>query len=407
MARSAIGGVVARVIASRAATVAANDAVYLSLVNNTSRSLAVSAGSQLSTITSSGLFKTTSNVITWGGVGYTLGQIGHDDLLPEGVGVDDKGNYYIKAQSGNSPVNVGDDLSYTTPFYAYYNEKYYEGFNRHSIALKVFYDIIADGGALCGFPRRPCKFSAITSVTDANFGNVTIDYSGILDGKESWGYQAVQVKDTGVSGLPNPETSTEEEKDPAKVGKYIIDKLSDIPLDLNLLAKTINSLWMDAASKPDYQGVPFTSSNPVTADEIKAVASDAGRLSQQEWVKPAQIDKNAPVEIVAKNPGPSIGSIAEEAGSLSDADLPEINLPDMQEPPGGNEILKPLLDLLPLEGVSLTPKYVACPVISFDIWEKHIVIDNHCELIEKIRPLFAIFSLLIWSLAAFRVVFSA
>ena len=72
LARSAIGGVVGRVIASRAAAVAANDAVYLTVVSNTSRSLATSAASKASSIVSSGFFKTTSNVRTWGGIGYTM-----------------------------------------------------------------------------------------------------------------------------------------------------------------------------------------------------------------------------------------------------------------------------------------------------------------------------------------------
>lgn len=198
----------------------------------------------------------------------------------------------------------------------------------------------------------------------------------------------------------------------------VYDKLEDNPpvLDVALLTRLINYFMMQAASSPDYKGIPFSSTDLFTEEEVnKALNVLNISPTQLELLSPVVDPVTNQVDItftqnvnnVTNNVLSGGGSLSGNGEEISDVDLPEINLPDMQEPPGGNEILKPLLDLLPLEGVSLTPKNVACPVISFDIWEKHIVIDNHCELIERIRPLFAIFSLLIWSLAAFRVVFSA
>ncbi|WP_141770841.1 hypothetical protein [Klebsiella pneumoniae] len=96
LARSAIGGVIGRVVASRAAAVAANDAVYLTMVNNTSRAIAVNAASRSALIPSQAMLKSGANVLTWAGVGYSLGQLRNDELLPEGVVIDDKGIMFSK-----------------------------------------------------------------------------------------------------------------------------------------------------------------------------------------------------------------------------------------------------------------------------------------------------------------------
>lgn len=400
LARSVIGGVVGRVIVSRAAATAANDAVYLTMVSNTSRSLAASAASRVSSITSTGLFKTTSNAVTWAGIGYSLGQIERDEILPDGVGVDESGNYYIKNSVVNNTVVSGDSLSVNYPYYSYYHEKYYEGFNRHLIAKRVFGDVSAIEGVTCGFPTKKCTLTSVTGIYDGLFSNVRIDYEGKIGDSLSSGSYTVQVKENGDFKGEVPESSSDEEKDPIKVGKYISDKLDELSFDVDMLAKTINSVWMNAASKPDYQGVPFSSSNPVTAAEIRAVAPEVAKLTQQEWVKPAQADSNAPVEITINNSGNEV--------KVDFGDNPDIKSPELEKPPTGEEILKPITELMPdIKNLSISSKDVQCPAWQFELWGNKYSIDSHCELLEKIRPLLKAVFLLIWGIISLRIILTA
>lgn len=399
LARSAIGGVVGRVIASRAAAVAANDAVYLTVVSNTSRSLATSAASKASSIVSSGFFKTTSNVLTWGGIGYTMGTIGHDDLVPDGVSVDEQGNYFIKGNGGGSVIVV-DKPSNDYPYYIMYGGKYYYGFSKKAVAQNVFSLMSSSGEIRCGFGWE-CTVTKILSVTEGGLGGININFEAIRksDGSTISDIETFHVSVNGEYHGVIPEEGIEDEKDPVKVGQYISDKLSELKLDLDTLAKTINAVWMDAASKPDYQGVPFSSSNPVTVDEIKSVAPDVVNLKQQEWIKPAQVNANSPVEITVKG----TSDIHVDLG-----DDPKVTAPDLAEPPTGETILKPIVNLLPfVKNMSIPVRDAQCPVWSFHVWDKDYHIDTHCILIEKIAPLLKTFSLLLWGILSLRIILTA
>ncbi|STG44777.1 Uncharacterised protein [Escherichia coli] len=67
-----------------------------------------------------------------------MGTIGHDDLVPDGVSVDEQGNYFIKGNGGGSVIVV-DKLSNDYPYYIMYGGKYYYGFSKKAVASKCFF----------------------------------------------------------------------------------------------------------------------------------------------------------------------------------------------------------------------------------------------------------------------------
>lgn len=63
---------------------------------------------------------------------------------------------------------------------------------------------------------------------------------------------------------------------------------------------------------------------------------------------------------------------------------PGIKAPELEKPPTGEEILKPITELMPdIKNLSISSKDVQCPVWSFELWDNKYSIDSHCELLEK------------------------
>ncbi|MCV5696554.1 hypothetical protein OFN29_30265, partial [Escherichia coli] len=80
-------------------------------------------------------------------------------------------------------------------------------------------------------------------------------------------------------------------------GFSVMDGLKKVPMDLDTLAKMINNLLMDAASQPDYQGGPVSSTNPVTSNEIKVAYPNYGSLTEFDYMYPAQNSPSSDVNI--------------------------------------------------------------------------------------------------------------
>ncbi|HGJ5884149.1 hypothetical protein [Arsenophonus sp.] len=97
-------------------------------------------------------------------------------------------------------IAINNNLSNKSPFYAYEHGKYYEGYDRHSIALRAFEDEkVKNNGVVYCMPSRSCQFKKITSISDVGiFSNVRVDYVGILisglgEGSEGAGFYTVSV----------------------------------------------------------------------------------------------------------------------------------------------------------------------------------------------------------------------
>ncbi|MBD2794908.1 hypothetical protein ID857_22295, partial [Xenorhabdus sp. CUL] len=79
--------------------------------------------------------------------------------------------------------------------------------------------------------------------------------------------------------------------------------------------------------------------------------------------------------------------------------------PELEDIPTAKQIIAPLFGLFPfLNHFDIPEKSVQCPVAEFEVFERHIVMDSHCILLEKIQGLLKIFSLIIWSFLGLRII---
>ncbi|WP_265411027.1 hypothetical protein [Actinobacillus pleuropneumoniae] len=181
------------------------------------------------------------------------------------------------------------------------------------------------------------------------------------------------------------------------------------PLTATQLAQLFNALMMSAASQADYEGIPFTSTNPITASEVNAVLTELGisptyadLFTKAGTGDELEFDYNvSPLPNPIPNLRPNDGKFDE------DVDMSELEYPEL-ESPTARQILEPLKQFFPeFQKLHIQEKGASCPTWSFDALNRTYTIDGHCTLLEKNRNLFSSVFVLIWSIIAVRRLLSA
>uniref|UniRef100_A0AAU8B4Q0 Capsid protein n=1 Tax=Dulem virus 52 TaxID=3145763 RepID=A0AAU8B4Q0_9VIRU len=183
------------------------------------------------------------------------------------------------------------------------------------------------------------------------------------------------------------------------------------PLTATQLAQLFNALMMSAASQANYDGIPFTSTNPITANEVNAVLTELGITpTYADLFAKAGTGDNlefdyhvspSPNPVPTPNPRPNDGEFNE------DIDMSELEYPEL-ESPTARQILEPLKQFFPeFQKLHIQEKGASCPTWSFDALNRTYTIDGHCTLLEKNRNLFSSVFILIWSIIAIRRLLSA
>lgn len=177
------------------------------------------------------------------------------------------------------------------------------------------------------------------------------------------------------------------------------------PLTAQQLASLYNALLLSAASQIDYQGIPFSISDPITAQEVAAELNSLGesarvgdlfsKAGHSNSIELSLPEVNSSTTVITPT-NPTTGKEIEEIDP-SEAEYPELEMPTAEE------ILDPFKKFFPtLQNFKLKGHSATCPTWSFDIWNKHFTIDSHCELLEEQRQLIqAIFGIL-WAFIALR-----
>ncbi|EHO5691020.1 hypothetical protein KLQ91_004781 [Salmonella enterica] len=450
LARAVLPTVLGRVIASRAMKTAANDAVYLALVKNTSSAVSKSVLSKASGVAGSGFFRSASGALTWGGVGYTAGSITADYYAG-------KGDYLIATSgtpvgNGKYQVTFGDNV-YTidymptedNPFivspdsldsnssvvvnelssgYRWWQNTYgnqgkppYIVGSVSGVAHAYFNQQAQNNALTCRAPdKTSCSYKLnIVSITEGTGGaasSVKYTYQSSYVNSDGETITNTFTPIQGIAVFYNKNFNSDDEVVFAdyKVatdndGFSVMESLKDIPMDLDKLASMINNLLMDAAAQPDYEGIPVSSSNPVTSDEIKANYPNHGSLNDFDYMYPAQNSPSGDVNIEA--PGYNQGSNADN-NELPSFEYPDTPEPTLEEPPTANEILQPIADLFPqLSNVDIGGRNVSCPVAEFSIFDSEFRIDQQCVFIEQNRALISLICSIVWVLMAIRILLSA
>ncbi|EJY4270751.1 hypothetical protein OGD39_000736 [Salmonella enterica] len=186
-----------------------------------------------------------------------------------------------------------------------------------------------------------------------------------------------------------------------------IDFQPDEQLNPAALVNLINGLAGQAVVQDGYQGIPLD--KPFTAAELTAAANAVGvKLDKGLLYSPVTV----PQSWVNARPDTDIhvypGTDTDIDTSVDLGEDPGIKTPELEKPPTGEEILKPITELMPdIKNLSISSKDVQCPVWSFELWDNKYSIDSHCELLEKIRPLLKAVFLLIWGVISLRIILTA
>jgi hypothetical protein len=216
------------------------------------------------------------------------------------------------------------------------------------------------------------------------------------------------------------------------------------PVSYEAMTQMINYLWQKAAQRPDYTGLPYSATQPVTASDVQTwananptiyptVGSLLAPVTDPSGFAPSvttstgssvvgATSATAPAVTTTTTTTNSSGVTTSTATSNGAAqpvtvmnkvsvDLgvdPAIGSPTLEITPTANAILAPILGLLPsFQNFAVPSHTAACPMPAFDVFGKHFVMDTHCTLFEQQRSTLYSTMLLAFMLIAIFIVLSA
>jgi len=228
--------------------------------------------------------------------------------------------------------------------------------------------------------------------------------------------------------------------DLSQIWGSLTDNAKSQPLNSMTLAQLVNQTWQQAASRSDYQGLPFPSSQPITSTDVQpwAVANpglvpnvgdlfrpatDPGSPAVQ--ISPTVEPVSNPITDPASPSNPASNSGTNPAGNGDSAPVCGVNgvvctmnvnvmgdpgtaSPSLETTPTISMILQPIIDLLPdLKGWAVPQHGSVCPKPSFDLFGHTVTMDAQCDLAESNRTAIYGAFLAAFSLAAFFIVLRA
>ncbi|MCA6917546.1 hypothetical protein LF941_19340 [Pectobacterium versatile] len=385
-----VAGFALRAAVSRGA---ANSAVYAAerlamtnvtkiAINQSVAKISASAGSRL---------KMASGVASWALIGDSLLNIG-DEIFGSDPSAGISSSSTLAAIDNGRKFFSGAGKGGASP--------YFSG-DEHEALVSAVYKYRADNGILYCPSGAKCtygsNFSVLSTRVSGGLTDYTLRYS--FSYPQSSGTIKTDYISEVVSVQQNKNYSDQIAPSVPDITPEQQEQLQKTALNAQSLADTLNALLLDAASQPDYSGVPVTSSNPlISARDILDAASAVGRPNptQAEWTTPWENLQPETQPQPEPNPEPN-----------PQPETPPVP-PELESPPDGKTVLAPLTGAFSEWGnFSIGTRAAQCPTAEFTIWDTNFAVDSHCGLIEKNRELIRIFCLICWGFAAFRRVMSA
>jgi hypothetical protein len=187
--------------------------------------------------------------------------------------------------------------------------------------------------------------------------------------------------------------------------------IADIPyadayknLNPTIIAAIADRAWQQAASKPNYDGLPYSASNPITAADVTSfvssnptlqpTVSDFVRLEPASpsdpspWALPTYYPTGTTPVDTGTGTGTGTGGTGTGTTTVDLGPDPAVTPPNLETPPTPHEILDPILNLLPTFK-NFTPSIPAgaCPKPSFTLFGNTITLQAHCTIIDEIKPI--------------------
>lgn len=213
------------------------------------------------------------------------------------------------------------------------------------------------------------------------------------------GCQALPASGSGTPAATKPVND-------ALAGLSDADKAK--PLPAQTVADMADSAWKQAASKPDYAGVPYSMTDPVTSADVSAARAANPAIQPSTVGDLAQpIQQTNPLS----EPTGSTSTGTNPASSQPQVNLgtdPAIGTPTLEATPTAQQIIDPLAGLAPsLKNWAVPSHQAQCPTPAFDLFGKHIVMDQQCAMFENQRATLYNAMLVAWVLIALFIVLSA
>lgn len=176
------------------------------------------------------------------------------------------------------------------------------------------------------------------------------------------------------------------------------------------LSKMVNKAWQHAAAQPGYTGLPYSATDPVTPAEVQAWQFENPALNPTlgDMLVPAVAPGTGSIPISVDaggstnpdpdpTPNPNPPPTPVGTANVNVVNVPTVRVewgadpgvlaPSLEQTPTAGAILAPLLNLMPSLRSFVVPSHSSvCPKPSFSVFEKHIVMDTHCAVLDESKP---------------------
>ena len=190
--------------------------------------------------------------------------------------------------------------------------------------------------------------------------------------------------------------------------------VASAPFNYSTMANLINNLWQQAAAQPGYSGLPYDSTRPITASQVQtaAQANPSAYPSVAAVVAPVADPATgfapAPSGTPVTNPKPETSTNPSTQPQTNLGDNPNIGSPTLEATPTAQQIVGPLLSLLPdFKSYSVPAHQAECPKPAFEVFGQIKVMDQHCTLFEGQRSNLYAACMLAFALVALFIILSA
>lgn len=332
--------------------------------------------------------------------------LGGSDVSGAGIVL---GGSYWSTGGPNGVIYGGDGIAVA-------REGYGQWASRWGIENSPSCEIISGGGIAVCTATQPDPYTGAYAVRQALFysdgapsscnpGSYYLENSGCLP------YAAVQGENIpgatpqqAITALPESELNKQ--------------------LNPAVLAALANRAWQQAAAQPGYDGLPYQATDPITPE-------DAARWQQANpdyWPTVRDFVTPQPNPVPGTNANPwqlpnvsspssSVSPGANQSPSTNPASTqpqsnlgpdPGIGSPTLEQPPTAQQILAPILGMLPdLRTFSIGAHSGVCPKPSMELWEKTLVLDKHCQLIDDNRATLQAVMAAVWVMLALFTILAA
>jgi hypothetical protein len=194
------------------------------------------------------------------------------------------------------------------------------------------------------------------------------------------------------------------------------DQVKNATISLDTVARLVDQAWQRAAAQPDYQGLPYSVAQPVTEGEVIPWANaNPGAVPRVgDLLTPASNPGTQTVPISSTvtpgtatdpgtNPGTNPGTSPTPSGDVNVVNTPNVNVtnkvtvdfgadpginsPELEPTPTADSIFRPIIASVQSLAIYGVPNHPSeCPKPRFEIFDKSILMDGHCTLLDSVKP---------------------